>query len=193
MADDLQTPDINQQLSEILAQLSDLSKRVTSVEDKLLLVPDINRYGALQQALVAGNFKQADLETTNVILEAASKTRDTLTPDDMRGIPCGVLRVVDTLWQKYSDKRFGFNIQLEIYKSVGGSLDTLRTQDKAIIRKFADQVGWLKDGQYAGDTYDQWDFSLKAPKGSFPAIWWKSPYGLKMVTFCFIRLFECNT
>ncbi|MFN9318845.1 MAG: GUN4 domain-containing protein, partial [Microcystis sp.] len=25
-----------------------------------------------------------------------------------------------------------------------------------------------------------------------PALWWKSPYGLKMVTFCFTRLIECD-
>ncbi len=192
MTDLINSPDVNEQLAEILKQLSDLSQRISVVEDKLLLVPDINRYGQLQQYLAAGDFKKADLETANVILVAASKTRETLTPDDMRSFPCGVLQVVDNLWRKYSGDRFGFSVQLELYQSVGGSLDTLRTQDKNVLRQFAEKVSWYKDGVSQGDQYDQWEFNTSAAKGCFPAIWWKSPYGLKMVTFCFIRLFECD-
>ena len=40
--------------------------------------------------------------------------------------------------------------------------------------------------------YNDWDFSLAAPSGCFPAHWWKSPYGLKMVTFFFARLITCD-
>jgi hypothetical protein len=192
MTDLTNSSDVSEQLAEILRQLADLSQRVSAVEDKLLLVPDINRYGQLQQFLSKGDFKQADLETANVILEAVSKTRETLTPDDMKSFPCGILQVIDNLWRKYSSDRFGFSVQLELYKSVGGSLDTLRTQDKAVLRQFAEKVSWFKDGVSQGDSYDQWEFSTSSAKGCFPAIWWKSPYGLKMVTFCFLRLFECD-
>jgi hypothetical protein len=57
---------------------------------------------------------------------------------------------------------------------------------------FAQQVGWLVEGKLRFEDYDHWDFSLNAPAGIFPAIWWKSPYGLKMVTFFFIRLLDCR-
>lgn len=68
----------------------------------------------------------------------------------------------------------------------------LRTQDRKIMGAFAQQVGWVVEGKLRFEEYEQWDFSLNAPVGSFPAIWWKSPYGLKMVTFFFIRLLDCK-
>lgn len=193
MTDTPPIPDIQEQLTEITRKIEDLAQRVSFIEDKLILIPDIQRYAQLQQFLSVGDFKQADIETANVILEAISKTRETLTPEDMRSFPCGVLQVVDQLWRKYSSDRFGFTVQLQAYQSVGGNLDTLRTQDREIIRQFAEKVSWFKDGIPQADKYDQWDFSLSAEKGCFPALWWKSPYGLKMVTYCFLRLFECHT
>ncbi len=186
-------PEENEQLTEILNQLKILSQRVSDIEDKLILVTDIKLYSQLQQFLAAGDLKHADRETTNVILEAVAKDRETLTPEDMLSFPCSVLGVVDALWRRYSNERFGFGRQLKLYQSVGGSLDTLRTQDREVLRKFAEKVGWFKEGVSQGDHYDQWDFSLSCKEGCFPAIWWKSPYGLKMVTFCFIRLFDCES
>lgn len=192
MSEPLTEIDNTSQLSEILDQLQALTQRVAYLEEKLKLVSDIDRYSKLQELLMAGKFKEADTETTNVILEAANKTRDTLTPNDMANFPCNTLQVIDRLWRDYSQNRFGFSIQLGIYQEVGGNIDTLRTQDTQIIQQYADRVGWRKEGQWQGDNYDNWDFSLSAPVGCFPGAWWKSPYGLKMATFCFMRLLSCN-
>jgi hypothetical protein len=184
--------DLNTQLADILAQLKSLSERVTLIEARQMLVPDIERYGQLQQLLVNGNFKEADEATSQVILETAARTRDTLTPEDMMQIPCNVLRVIDRLWTNYSGDRFGFSTQLKLYHAVGGSINTLRTQDVDTIRKFGDIVGWRANDAWRMEDYEHWNFSLSAPEGCFPALWWKSPYGLKMATFCFTRLLECN-
>lgn len=187
-------PEINNntQLTEILSQLQSLNNRVTYLEEKLKLVSDLDRYGKLQSLLMAGKFKEADLETTAVILDSVNKSRDDLTPDDMTKFPCNILKVIDRLWQDSSGDRFGFSKQLAIYQEVGGSIETLRAQNTQILEKYGDQVGWRKDGKWQGNTYDNWDFSLSAPVGCFPAIWWKSPYGFKMATFCFIRLINCD-
>ena len=139
-----------------------------------------------------GNFKEADQETSRVILDAVNRSRDDLTPNDMKQLPCTILQVIDKLWRDYSSDRFGFSIQLRLYTEVGGSLDTLRAQNMGILEKYGDRVGWRKNGKWQGDNYPNWDFSLSAPEGSFPAIWWKSPYGFKMATFCFMRLIECD-
>lgn len=192
MSEPLTDTDLSQQLGDILQQLSTLTERVTHLETKLDLVTDINRYGKLQELLASQDFKAADQETTRVILETLAKTRDTITPNDMTIFPCSVLQVIDQLWRKYSHERFGFSVQLGVYQREGGSLNTLRTQDVKIIQKFGDCVGWRKEGEWQGDHYDEWEFSLAAPVGCFPAAWWKSPYGLKMATFCFMRLLECN-
>ena len=182
------TPD----LAEILSELHSLRNKVTNLEEKLKLVSDINRYSQLQEFLKAGNFKEADQETSRVILDAVNRSRDDLTPNDMKQLPCTILQVIDKLWRDYSSDRFGFSIQLRLYTEVGGSLDTLRAQNMGILGKYGDRVGWRKNGKWQGDNYPNWDFSLSAPEGSFPAIWWKSPYGFKMATFCFMRLIECD-
>ncbi|ACK68012.1 GUN4 domain protein [Rippkaea orientalis PCC 8801] len=184
--------DINSKLAEILTQVQTLNKRVSYLEETIKLLSDVDRYGNLQQLLIAGKFKEADEETTRVILEAVNRTRDNLKPDDMSKFPCSTLRVIDRLWCDYSQNRFGLSIQLSIYLEIGGNLDTLRSQDVAMLEKYGDRVGWRKNGQWQGDNYPNWDFSLSAPIGCFPAIWWKSPYGLKMANFCFMRLISCN-
>lgn len=192
MSEPNQEVDINSQLAAILKELSALSQRVALIEGQLKLIPDLQRYGKLQEFLAAGNFRQADVETANVILETAGKSRDTFTPEDMQQFSCNVLQVIDRLWRDYSQSRFGFTVQLQLYQKAGGNADTLRAQSADLLQKLGDVNGWRVDGKWQGDSYEQWDFSLAAPVGCFPATWWKSPYGLKMVNFCFLRLLECQ-
>lgn len=128
--------DINAQLQDILAQLQSLTERVALIEARQMLVPDIERYGKLQQFLAEGNFREADAETLRVILEAAGRTRDTLTPEDMMRFPVNVIRVLDRLWKNYSGDHFGFSYQVKLYFAAGGDINTLRTQDAETIRKF---------------------------------------------------------
>lgn len=185
-------PELAQQWQTLSEQVQTLTKRVDKLESQLVLIPDIERYGKLQEYLQVGDFKAADHETTRIILETLNRSRDNLSPESLSTLPCTVLTVIDRLWRNYSKEKFGFSTQLAAYQKVGGSMDTLRTQDRKIMGAFAQEVGWVVEGKLRFEEYDQWDFSLNALAGSFPAIWWKSPYGLKMVTFFFIRLFECS-
>jgi hypothetical protein len=185
--------DLNTRLTNLEKQLSQLTTTIENIQEQLILVPDITRYNNLSKFLKEQNFKKADQETTKVMLEVAQEDRDNLTPDDISKYPCNSLGVIDQLWQKYSNNHFGFSIQLKHYYDVGGTLDTIRSQDIKIIKKFADKIGWLNEKEQAKfDVYDSWDFSLAAPEGCFPAHWWKSPYGLKMVTYFFARLIACE-
>lgn len=185
-------PENQPDLSAILSEVQFLKDKVLYLEEKLKLVSDIDRYSQLQEFLKAKKFKEADQETSRVILDAVNRSREDLTPNDMKQLPCNILQVIDRLWRDYSSDRFGFSIQLRLYLDVGGSIDTLRAQNVNILQKYGDRVGWRKNGQWEGNNYPNWDFSLSAPKGAFPAIWWKSPYGFKMATFCFMRLIECE-
>ena len=186
------TPEETPNLAEILNEVKLLKDKVTNLEEKLKLVSDINRYSQLQEYLKAGKFKEADQETSRVILDAVNRSRDDLTPNDMKQLPCTILQVIDKLWRDYSNDRFGLSIQLSLYMEVGGSIATLRAQNMGILEKYGDRVGWRKNGKWEGGNYDNWDLSLSAPEGTFPALWWKSPYGFKMATFCFMRLIECD-
>ncbi|MGI0479653.1 GUN4 domain-containing protein [Geminocystis sp. CENA526] len=180
-------------LTELENQVLTLTNLVNQLQGQIILLPDVVRYSRLQQFLEKGDFRSADEETTKIMLEVAGEKRDTLTPDDVAKYPCNSLRVIDQLWQRYSQGKFGFSMQLKAYYEAGGSIDTIRTQDVKILGKFADSIGWLNDNQETKfNDYDNWDFSLSSPEGCFPAHWWKSPYGLKMVTFFFSRLIACE-
>lgn len=175
------------------ARIQRLEERIAELEQKLILVGDIDRFKPLQELLAAKKFKEADLETSRLILEIIGcKDKDALKPDQIKHFPCNPLKVINRLWLMYSEGRFGYSVQASIYQKVGGSLETLQTQDMETFTKFGDQVGWRVNKQWQGGNYNNWDFSLNAPRGCFPAASWKSAYGLKMVTYFLTRLCECD-
>lgn len=193
MTEPIISPELDSRLTKIEEQLSQLSAVLEDIQEQLILVTDIERYNNLKNFLKEQNFKAADQETTKIMLDVAGEDRDNLTPDDLNKFPCNALSVIDKLWRKYSNDKFGFSIQLQNYYDVGGNIDTIRAQDIKVMKKYAQKIGWFDENQNPrGDDYENWDFSLSAPKGCFPAHWWKSPYGLKMVTFFFSRLIACE-
>lgn len=180
-------------LTKLEQQINELTNIVNDLKEQLKLLPDLQRYGQLQQFLKQGDFKGADSETTRIMLDVVNEERDTLTPGDVSQFPCNVIQIIDQLWQEYSEQKFGFSVQLKTYYAVGGNIDTIRAQDIKIMREFAQKIGWFdENNESRASDYDNWDFSLSAPAGCFPAHWWKSPYGLKMVTFFFSRLIACD-
>lgn len=168
-----------------------LTERIARMEDALTLVTDVERYQPLQRLLKTGKLREADEETVRVILqEAGTPDREDLTPDAVRLFPCSVLRVVDRLWTTYTGGRFGFSVQLQIYQSVGGTLETALIQDTAILNRLGEQVGWRQNDQWK--TIDQARHDLDDPIGCYPIVWRDSPYGTKMVNYFLSRLFTCE-
>ena len=168
-----------------------LTERLARMEDKLMLVTDIERYQKLQGLLKVGKLLEADDETVRVILQEAGKTdREDLTPDEIKVFPCSVLRVIDRLWTTYTGGRFGFSVQLKLYQEVGGTLETAIAQDLEMLRKLGDKVGWRENGQWK--TVDQAEHNMQDPVGCYPVVWWSSPYGAKMVNYFLNRLFTCE-
>jgi hypothetical protein len=184
-----------QQLDQIpilLDRIGEMEEQINKLKGSLSVVSDLHRFQNLKNFLAAGKFKEADRETVKILLEIAGKTRNDLTPDDVKQFPCSLLRVIDRLWKDHSDQRFGFSVQLKIYLSVGGSLDSLIAQDNQFLVKLGDRNGWRVNNQWQNSSYEQWDFSTSAPEGCFPAAWWNSPYGAKMINFFFARLLACE-
>lgn len=172
-----------------------LSQRVAQLEKKLdealLMLSDVYRYGKLKNLLERQKWQQADQETTLVMLEiAGQKNHDNLTPEDLTIFSCNGLQVIDQLWRRYSNDRFGFSIQLQIYLGEGGSIDTLRSQNIEMLRKVGAKIGWYKDNRWL--EYKEVDFSSSSVLGSLPCHWWHSPYGAKMANYFFTRLLSCG-
>ena len=172
-----------------------LSERVSRLEqrldDALMLIADNYRYGPLKAMLAAGKWKEADLETTKVMIEITGETElEQITPDDLKKFPCNAIMVIDQLWQKYSKNRFGFSVQLRLYQSFGGTMDSIRAQENKYLQLTSEKIGWRVNGKLV--EYDDFDFSLDAEEGALPGNWWNSPYGAKMANFFMARLIACE-
>ena len=181
------------QLAEIqphLNQLTSLSEKVNRLEDNLMLVADVHRYDGLRRYLVEGNWFEADKETIRLILDIAGLEQEELSPDEIKQFPCNDLRVIDQLWSKYSNGRFGFSIQLRIYQELGGNLAATIEQNQQLIEKWGEQLGWRENNRWK--HCNELDYSLNAPQGGHPSRWWNSPYGSKMTNFFLNRLITCN-
>lgn len=174
---------------QILEQrVSDLEALVKRFQDNFSMISDIDTFVRLRDLLAEGNFKAADQETANVLFGIINKTAETITPDDIESFPIAPLRIVDRLWRKYSSDRFGFSIQLSIYRELGGDLNTLIAQDAELFLQFCDRVGWRQDGKMISP--EAWEPSLSSPPGFLPAGWWRTHYGLKSANFVLARLIK---
>lgn len=180
---------IKAQLQQFNQLLSSLTERVARSEENLILVADVYKYKKLQDLLTAGDLREADWETIRVILTLTGQPDvESITPDDMRRFPCDQLRVIDRT--TYSKGRFGFSVQMQIYQSVGGSLETTISQDTKAIEHLGERIGWRVDGKWR--SCDDLDYTLAAPIGCHPSRWWNSPFGSKMTNYFFNRLLTCG-
>ena len=76
--------------------------------------------------------------------------------EELRTFPCEELLIIDGLWRRYSNDRFGFSVQKTIYVDCGAKLDGKYPGDE-IWNRFYDRVGW------ADVRYD-----TQSPEGHLP-------------------------
>ena len=125
--------------------------------------PPIN-YSKLQKFLSANQWKEADSETGNIVLQLLSQN----VVDDTKTLPSDDLHMINELWINNSGGKFGFSPQKRIYFSVDQN-----------IGEFGETVGWrgkagLFRGFFAWKEYKKVTFNLHdAPEGHLPAFWLK--------------------
>ncbi|MDB9456201.1 GUN4 domain-containing protein [Dolichospermum circinale CS-534/05] len=123
-------------------------------------------YTLLHELLTNQQWKEADLETTQIFLKIAKRQKaGWLRATDIANISCSDLRIINQLWAEASQHLFGFNVQRHIWVSVGGEVNRF---DSAIFYDFADTVGWRTDNNWL-KNYDDFKFSINAPKGHLPS------------------------
>jgi hypothetical protein len=114
-------------------------------------------YTSLDSLLASSQWQKADQETAAVMLKIASRvTTGWLREEDIKDFPCQDLQTINDLWVKYSQGRFGFSVQSNVWESIGEDYG-----------KFSDAVGWRHDSDWL--EYSQLSFSLQAPVGQMPA------------------------
>jgi hypothetical protein len=129
-------------------------------------------YTRLHDLLKAGQWREADEETYEVMIRAVGKEEsgDWFTRDELLNFPCTDLRTIDRLWVTYSQGQFGFSVQKQIYVECGAKLDGEYPGD-TIWREFCNRVGWRNGGSCLlyKDLKANPSFS---PTGEFPASAW---------------------
>ncbi len=130
-------------------------------------LPD--RYSTLLNYLANGRWREADGETYEVMKQVGDRTqKGYLDLDDLKNFPCEDLKILDQLWIKFSEGRFGFSVQKQIWIEVGGKLDFGEDFDAAweAYEKMSDRVGWRKEGEWV--DYSDLVFSTDAPFAQLP-------------------------
>ncbi|UKO96126.1 GUN4 domain-containing protein [Nostoc sp. UHCC 0870] len=123
-------------------------------------------YTQLRDLLVQHQWKEADIETTKLMLKIMNKNYwNDVYQEDIENFSCQDIHTIDHLWEHYSYGYFGFNIQQTIWSEMGGQVD-YETE-----KRLGDRLGWRKEGNWL--DYEQLTFQLSpmTPMGHLPAKW----------------------
>lgn len=140
------------------------SHLVTSPQLAIKLKTSKTNFNKLDQLLIAKKWKEADQETTRLMLKCANREREGwLNYYSCIDFPPEELRIIDQLWLKYSNNRLGFSVQKQIWVELGGKLDG--SYDYDTYCKLGDKVGWRQGGFWI--AHDSLSFST-SQKGHLP-------------------------
>lgn len=116
-------------------------------------------YARLQQLLAEQDFQAADRMTLQKLCELAgieAVQRKWLYFTDVENFTITDLQTINTLWLVYSEGKFGFSVQREIWLGLGKSWE-----------KFWPKIGW-KSGNSWTRYPNEFTWNLTAPKGHLP-------------------------
>jgi hypothetical protein len=119
----------------------------------------------LESLLKAGKWRDADLETWELMKKLTKREQEGwLRVEDLKNFSRQELRKMDQLWVKYSNGKFGFSVQKQIWLDLGGKLDG--EPDFNTYVKLSSRVGWIKNNEWL--SYDSYTFSNTALPGHLP-------------------------
>ena len=142
----------------IVQALSNLKLQLSQLTDELTLVSHASGmdYRNLQQLLSAQNWQDADKETYAIMLKISERENVCWLDDgDIRKFPRYDLRIINQLWVRYSDGKFGFSIQKQILQN---------------HKQFTARCGWIENlAKNELIKYEDYNFTLDANRGHLPS------------------------
>ncbi|MBD2208234.1 GUN4 domain-containing protein [Calothrix sp. FACHB-1219] len=150
-------------------------------------------YTKLRELLAAKEWLKADDETARLIVKASGKAEyeilvcKSLSKENISKIPCEFFQIIDELWMRYSNNKFGFTIQVEKYLEEISKDTTFAKNEYNIFIALSKLFGWR------GKDYDDWVDCTKnlyyeeLPSGFFPR--WGITIQAKRATLKFNLLF----
>jgi GUN4-like/TIR domain len=114
-------------------------------------------YAPLRDLLHAHHWEAADRETHRLFLLLVGRKEGSWITGakELQMIPCTDLRTIDRLWSHYSDGRFGFSVQQQIWEETGDWV------------LFGDRIGWRAYKTWL--AYSELTFDRAANVGHLPA------------------------
>ena len=110
-------------------------------------------YSNLERLLKAKEWRQADVMTGIIMLKATNRQREGwLDATNIQNFPCSDLLTIDRLWSHYSNHRFGFSVQKNLWLQYGGQIGVYKSE---IWEKFATKLGWYSIKSNKWLTYDE--------------------------------------
>lgn len=136
--------------------------------------PVVVDYMPLKESLTAGQWKNADQITRDLLLSVTGRAGSTLRVEDLEKIPCKDLRTINQYWEQSSQGRFGFEAQTKVWQNlVGKFTDNTNVQhnnsDTALI-EFVKRTQWFysKYSSFYPYRYGNLAFALNSPPGHLP-------------------------
>lgn len=126
----------------------------------------VGYYAKLRDLLAAKDWKAANYDTLRRMLEVMNRQGEYyLRDEDISNFPCQDLQNINNLWLRYSQGKFGFSVQKEIWERCGSP-----TSSNKKWEKFGEFVGWQKPGFLGPHWYHHYElnFDLSAPWGHLP-------------------------
>ncbi|NES18306.1 MAG: protein kinase [Symploca sp. SIO3E6] len=143
-------------------------------ERKALTTPVLSEidYSELRNLLARKKWQEADNKTWDLLCQVLGRRAGYyLQTADIKNFPCEDLLIIDQLWSKYSEGRFGFTAQKRIYKEVEGDYPS-----------FCDRVGWSLHNSNPLPSRSTFKLRLpftqtpQMPVGHFPTRQWAGGY-----------------
>lgn len=157
----LVTAQVLRRLGGNYARFSDLLDKNFNKEETIAELA----YNHLCNLLKEKKWKEADEETARLMFKMADREKEGwLRIEDIEKLPINNLKIIDRLWVEYSNGRFGFSVQKQIYQSLGGTEEF----NQEVTQKFWKKVGLLINNQPYWSQYDNLTFDLSAPLGHLP-------------------------
>jgi serine/threonine protein kinase len=131
-------------------------------------------YRELEKLLEQKKWIESDLLTIKLVLEVANRQRNGyLDTKDIIKFPSEDLRTIDQLWLYYSNERFGFSIQKDLWLKLNNNDPK---HNYSTWKKFALQVGWYytQKGRCKSHTCDEFMNNIRnaqnAPLAGLPRL-----------------------
>ena len=115
-------------------------------------------FSKLNNLLKNQDWKKADYETWNIFCKIVGKPEKTcIEAKELQKINYSDFHIIDWLWRKYSQEKFGFTIQFKIFQDVNNDNDDFR-----------EKVDWFE--AFNQELYNKKEFNLSLSKGYLPYI-----------------------